>query len=565
MKAARPAAEAETETQAPLAEPSVRVSVVITCFNHGHWLGDAITSVLEQTHHPIELIVVDDGSTDDTAEVCKGFPEVRYVHQRNAGLAAARNTGIGRATGRYLCCLDADDLLLPHAIATGVAALTRNPGWGFAYGGYSVITGARELVRTIHADRGEVAYGSLLTTNRVRMHATVLYRQSALEEAGAFDTTLPASEDYDMMLRIARRHPVGSHGVIVAEYRQHDANMSHDAERMLTSSLTVLQAQEGRVRSAEEREELNAGVDSIKRYYGARLIRQALLDLANPARLPSALRRLALARRAAPQAYLAVVTGGPRSLLRTIYRALPGRLGDWARAARDRAGGRPPLGKVNFGDLRRLEPIDADFGFGRGIPVDRHYIEGFLGRHAGDVKGRVLEIGDNTYTLRFGGDRVARSDVLDVRADAPNATFVGDLQDAPALPDDAFDCIVLTQTLHLIFDMGRALETLHRVLRPGGVLLITVPGISQIDRGQWGESWYWSLTAASMRRLLADGWGQVSVETHGNVLSAISFLHGLSVADLAEDELAAKDPAYTLVVTARAVKPMDGTRAPPCP
>jgi SAM-dependent methyltransferase len=390
------------------------------------------------------------------------------------------------------------------------------------------------------------------------MHATVLYRRSALEEAGAFDTTLPAAEDYDMMLRVARRHPVGSHGVVVAEYRQHDANMSRDAERMLTSSLTVLQAQEDRVTSRQEREALESGMDSIKRYYGAQLVRQALLDLARPARVSSALGRLALARRAAPQAYLAVLMGGPRSLLRTVYRALPDPLGRWARVARDRASGRPPLGRVIFGDLRRLEPIDPDFGFGRGIPVDRHYIEAFLARHARDVRGRVLEIGDNTYTLRFGAERVARSDVIDVRADAPHATFIGDLQDAPELPDDAFDCIILTQTLHLIFDMGRALATVRRVLRPGGVLLLTVPGISQTDRGEWGESWYWSLTAASVRRLLAGGWSDVSVETHGNVLSAISFLHGLSAADLTEDELAANDPAYPLVVTARAVKPMDG-------
>ena len=111
----------------------------------------------------------------------------------------------------------------------------------------------------------------------------------------------------------------------------------------------------------------------------------------------------------------------------------------------------------------------------------------------------------------------------------------------------------------LFFSRGRALATLHRVLKPGGVLLLTVPGISQTDRGEWGETWHWSLTGASMRRLLADGWEHVSVETHGNVLSAISFLHGLCVADLTEEELATNDPAYPLVVTARAAKPTDGT------
>src|SRR5690606_18275839 len=115
--------------------------------------------------------------------------------------------------------------------------------------------------------------------------------------------------------------------------------------------------------------------------------------------------------------------------------------------------GRPAVNRVRFGDLRRVEPVSRVFGFDRGLPVDRYYIEAFLARHAGDVRGRVLEVGDDTYTRRFGGEHVTKRDVLHVVEGNPRATFVGDLSDAPGLPSDAFDCIILTQTLHLIYDV----------------------------------------------------------------------------------------------------------------
>ena len=136
----------------------------------------------------------------------------------------------------------------------------------------------------------------------------------------------------------------------------------------------------------------------------------------------------------------------------------------------------PPPGAVRCGDLRRTTPIASDFGYSRGGPVDRYYIESFLEQHHLDVRGRVLEVGDSTYTNRFGGARVTHADVLHIKPDTPGATFIGDLADGSFLPDDAFDCVVLTQTLHLVYDFAAALRTIARVLAPGGVLLMTVPG-----------------------------------------------------------------------------------------
>jgi glycosyltransferase involved in cell wall biosynthesis/SAM-dependent methyltransferase len=210
---------------------------------------------------------------------------------------------------------------------------------------------------------------------------------------------------------------------------------------------------------------------------------------------------------------------------------------------------------IRFGDLRRVTPISREFGFDRGSPIDRRYIEAFLDRHRADIQGRVLEVKDASYTRQYGGDRVAVSEVLDIDASNQKATLVDDLTSGETLPSNAFDCVVLTQTLHLIFDVHAAARTLHRILKPGGVLLLTVPGITQIPRAE-AESWYWSFSARAAERLfrVAFSDGTVEVESHGNVLAATSFLYGLATRELLEPELDAADPDYPVTITVRAVK-----------
>jgi SAM-dependent methyltransferase len=226
--------------------------------------------------------------------------------------------------------------------------------------------------------------------------------------------------------------------------------------------------------------------------------------------------------------------------------------------------GIPQPGSVNFGDLRRVVPIGRHFGLDRalpgaerGLPVDRHYIEQFLGARAADIRGRVLEIGDDGYTRRYGGERVARRDILNITADNPQATIVADLADAPQIADAIFDCVILTQTLHLIYDAPAAVRTLHRILKPDGVLLMTVPGISLVPTTSvWGHTWYWAFTELAVRRMLGEVFGtpQLEVGSHGNVLAAVAFLHGLAAEELARDELDATDPYYPVIVAARARK-----------
>jgi hypothetical protein len=212
---------------------------------------------------------------------------------------------------------------------------------------------------------------------------------------------------------------------------------------------------------------------------------------------------------------------------------------------------------VDLGDLRRVTPISRLYGWDRGGPVDRYYIEGFLDAHRDKITGTVLEISENTYTRKFGGDRVTRSDVLHYDNPKPPATVVGDLTNAPHLPSNHYDCVIITQTLMLIYDVKAAVETLHRILKPGGTVLATQAGLSQIAEAEiWNETWHWGFTRASSRRLFEDAFpgGEVEVQTYGNVLSTIAFLHGLSSVELTKAELDHTDPQYQLLISVAARK-----------
>jgi len=218
-----------------------------------------------------------------------------------------------------------------------------------------------------------------------------------------------------------------------------------------------------------------------------------------------------------------------------------------------------PVGSVTFGSLDRLTPISPIFGKDRDLlTIERYYIEAFLGANAADVRGRTLEMGDPYYSLKFGGERVTDPQVLNYVPGNPKATIVADLTDAPHIPDDHFDCIIITQTLQMIWDVPAAIRTMHRILKPGGVVLATSHGMSRVARREgvddWGE--YWHFTSQSTRRLFADVFGkpQVQVSTYGNVMSACANLHGLGWSEISREALDYNDPNYEIIVCARAEK-----------
>ncbi|RZK97825.1 MAG: methyltransferase domain-containing protein [Pedobacter sp.] len=216
----------------------------------------------------------------------------------------------------------------------------------------------------------------------------------------------------------------------------------------------------------------------------------------------------------------------------------------------------PSPGNIQKGDFNRVTPFSKEFGYDRGGPVDRYYIEKFLTLNKDLVFGRTLEIGDNIYSKRFGETRIVKSDILHIDSSNKEATIVGDLVNLPQVEHDTYDCIVLTQTLHLIYDFTAAIKTCYRILKPGGTLLLTVPGISQIASDQWQDYWMWSFTQASVKKLLGETFGldHIKTETHGNVLAATAFLYGMGVTELTEAKLDVNDANYQVIITAVATK-----------
>jgi SAM-dependent methyltransferase len=207
-----------------------------------------------------------------------------------------------------------------------------------------------------------------------------------------------------------------------------------------------------------------------------------------------------------------------------------------------------------LGGMRRTSPLSNVWGYDRGTPVDRYYIERFLGEHRSDIRGRVLEIKDSGYTDRY-GTGVEHRDVLDIDPRNPQATIIADLATADAIPSNQFDCFVLTQTLQFIYDIRAATTHAWRMLRPGGVLLTTVPAVSRVDRHLKATD-YWRFTAAACSALFDEVFGteQVTIRSYGNVLTAIAFLTGMAYQELSRRELEADDEYFPVIIAVRAVK-----------
>jgi SAM-dependent methyltransferase len=382
------------------------------------------------------------------------------------------------------------------------------------------------------------------------MHATVLYRRTILASSGGFDRSLKACEDYDVYLRLARAHRVAWSPEVVAEYRQHGSNMSADLSLMLRSVEVVLESQKEWASARPHWEEARRrGLKKWKSYYAAMALGKAR------AQYSTGVPPLKIVRRTMPMvvrapgvmARIAVERGGRKSA--SMARARFPKAFKWASTAVGRAR------HAGFA-LRGTRPVSVNFGFERGRPIDRRYIEKFLAAYADRIGGSVLEIGDTTYTQAFGGGRVVTAEAFHRFPDREGAVYWGDLSGEHNLPENRFDCIVFTQTLHLIFDMPKAIEALHRALRPGGSLLITVPWISPIDRGEWRDDWYWSISQQALRRLLSGPFppDDVELDSYGNTLAASAFLYGFADHELSASQLDKKDPCSPVIVAAVARK-----------
>ncbi len=251
------------------------MAVVIPCFNQAHYLAEAIESVLGQTRPPAELLVVDDGSEDNSYEVAGRYEAVTRMQQLNRGVAAARNAGWEASDAEFLAFLDADDRLLPDALEIGAQALSRRPNVAFVSGVSRDIGDDGRVIAALRQPLvGQDHYLRLLEDCFIWSGSSIVYRRSALEAVGGFDESLWAADDYELYLRLARRFPVFCHEEVVTEYRRHGTNTTRDAAVVLASQLEVQGRQKRMVRDPLEREALRRGIRKTRSEHGGALVEQ---------------------------------------------------------------------------------------------------------------------------------------------------------------------------------------------------------------------------------------------------------------------------------------------------
>ena len=537
------------------------VSIVIIFLDAARFLAEAIDSVFAQSYRTWELLLVDDGSTDGSTDIAKRYarahPErVRYLEHdghTNRGMSASRNLGIRHATGKYVALLDADDVWLPHKLERQVAILEANADAGMVYGAPlywrswdpAHAGGADDYTPALGVQPGtSFAPPALLALELAGTACSpcpsdVLMRHEVVKAVGGFEEAFAGMfEDQAFFAKVKLHARVFVSGECWDKYRLH------------ADSHCAVQTRAGHLPAARRR--YLEWLDGYLTMHDVRdpAVWRALRTQQRPYRHPLLTRLSGAVQRVEARA--------ARALARLARTAVPPSLRPYL-ARWWRGGGRTaPVGRVRLGDLRRTEPLSRRFGYDRGQPVDRYYIERFLAAHATDIRGHVLEVKDDRYMRRFGGERVSSSDVLHVVSGNPKATIVADLSDPGTLPPATFDCAIITQVLPFIRDPQAAVHTLHRILAPGGSALVTVPGISQIDRHEmerWGD--YWRFTSLSARVLFESVFGaeHVTVEVHGNVLAATALLYGLASEELTDAELQTRDPDYEVIIAIRAAKP----------
>jgi hypothetical protein len=203
-----------------------------------------------------------------------------------------------------------------------------------------------------------------------------------------------------------------------------------------------------------------------------------------------------------------------------------------------------------------IQPLSYLWGFDRGVPIHRYYLEQFLQEYARDIHGHCLEFQNPGYTPRFGGSAVGKLDILHIDDANPLATIVADLTRPNDVPSNEFDCIICTHVLHVIVELDKAVSELYRILRPGGVLLISVPHVSMCDPG-FHEIWRFTPEGLAVVLAKAFGTENVTVRAYGNSLTSAGEIRGLIAREFSKATLDYHDPRFAVEVCARAHKAKD--------
>jgi len=493
------------------------IAVVVTCSNQGRTIEAALASLQTQTRSADRIVLVDNDSDDiHTRQVLARVrqPRLSLEHSQPRGLPEALNRGAKKSTSRYLGFLDGGDRWEPAFLQRAAAILDARPEIAL------VLCSPVEDGQISPARPAGFTFAEVLA--RGLGMVPCLMRRSLFESLGGFDSGLgDLATDHFWLSAIeqgfsaetiaqplARRHPLSS---VPCKRDRATRQWCEDRQRLLSRHETMAQKQAREILAVSER-----------LVHEEKQRRQALGQEMHT--LEATLTQLG-------------------AQVQTLEVSL-------------RNSGVQP---VDWGDLARVAPFSPLWGAERGEHIDRYYIERFLDRHRSDVRGRVLEVCDDTYTRRFGQGRVLDSDVLDIEQDNPQATIIADLARAHNIPAESYDCFILTQTLYMIYEVADALAHSFRILKPGGVLLCTLPATCRItfEHGGLDSGDFWRFTEASVRRLFAAIVPAQSFEVTvcGNVMVCAAFLQGLALHELPADVLDQTDPWHPLLYCVRAAKP----------
>ena len=247
------------------------VTVVIPCFNQGHFLGDALASIRAQGYQPIETVVIDDGSSDGSSDIAEAN-DVAVIRQANAGLGAARNAGLAAARGEFIIFLDADDELLAGAVESGVAALRAHPNMACVVRRCQEMDSERRTLPTVHTPvNTSDLYRDWLGGNFVWTPGAAVFRTNAIAAIGGFPAEIGPTADYAVYLKLSRSGRVIFDPVEAVRYRQHEGNMSRDPALMLRYMLKALSGERPHV-PRQYRQAFHAGRRRWRRYYGEQIV-----------------------------------------------------------------------------------------------------------------------------------------------------------------------------------------------------------------------------------------------------------------------------------------------------
>ncbi len=557
------------------------ISVIIHFLNAARYLSQAIDSVLRQTFPGWELILVDGGSCDDSVEIAKRYQAERpaqirileHTGQTTLGIFSSRIWGAQEAHAPILALLDSDDEWHPQFLERQYAIYQR------MFADRSGMVYCPVVYWWEDPTFADQSYVQPMPSPGLHEPPDLLlpfladgYQRSAANSGVmiARDLVLDAKiligtanegmvEDQYLWSFLLMRMPVFVNPEPLVRYRQWGgstcaATIKADKAKGLREIHLqwVLEYLRTSYHGQRQRELLQQVTQLLQQEYpsAARPIEPHAVLVSSISPLRQAIQRgkramCDMMKPRIPEKYYTQLQRAYRTCHHLFWCAPKTFLTPLRRNIH--------LFKTRIRFAVKVAPLSEQWGYDRGVPLHRYFLDQFLQEFAADIRGHCLEFQENSYTTKFGGERVTALDILHKDAGNSAATIVADLTTANQIPSNRFDCIICTHVLHIVSELDAFIAELYRILKPGGVLLIAVPHIS-MNGLEWHE--LWRFTPEGLLTVLAKAFGseQITLRGYGNSLTSAGELRGVVADEFTLSELQTHDPRFASEICARVVK-----------